>query len=203
MTKGDEMTTGKVVFDITMSLDGFIAGPNDEIDPLHDWIFTGDTSVDNPGNEEFKLDAASAAVLEDALSAGAVVVGRRMFDVSGAWGGNPTIDVPYFVVTHNIPEEWAGEGSPFTFVTDGVESAIAQASAAAGDKNVYVGGGADIAQQAIAAGVVDEIQLHVAPVLLGKGIRLFDNLGSDHVTLEIVKVVETPRVTHLRYRIVK
>lgn len=203
---------GKVLLDITMSLDGFIAGPHDDIEHplglggaerLHDWLFTGETP--SRFDETFKTSGGSTEVLDELFgSAGAVVVGRRMFDVAQGWGGNPPLrDVPTFVVTHHVPEEFAGEGSAFTFVTDGIEIAIEQAKATAGDKKVATGGGADIAQQCIRAGLVDEIQIHLAPLLLGEGVRLFDDLGPGPIELELMRVIEAPGITHLKYRVAK
>ena len=112
------------------------------------------------------------------------------------------MDLPIFVVTHTVPQGWIHEGSPFTFVTEGVESAVEQASALAGDKNVGVGG-ANVAQQCIKAGLIDEIGIDLVPVLLGAGIRFFDHLGTEQIELECTKVVEAPGVTHLRFRVVK
>ena len=128
---------GKVVLDITMSLDGFIAGPNDEIDPLHDWIFTGEAG------DVTRLTDSGAALLDDASrTAGAIVAGRRTYDVADGWGGNPPIPAPYFVLSHHVPEEAAIAGSRFTFVNDGIQSAVEQARAVAGNKDVVVMGGA-------------------------------------------------------------
>jgi dihydrofolate reductase len=195
---------GKFVADFTMSLDGFIAGPDDGIQALFGWYYSGNTEVPvHDGKMVFKLSRASAEVFQAAISrAGAVVTGRRDFDVSGAWGGRPPINVPTFIVTHTVPQEWAGEGSPFTFVTDGVESALVQASHAAGDKDIVING-STIVQQCLQAGWLDEIDIHLAPVLLGAGVRLFDHLGTQPQALEILRVVTTPDVTHLRYRVIK
>ena len=121
--------------------------------------------------------------------------------VAHAWAGHPPY-APCFIVTHNPPQEWVKEGSPFTFVTEGVESAIAQAKAVAGDKNVAVST-ASTMQRALKAGLLDEIHVFVAPVLLGEGIRLFDHLGSEPIDLECIRVLEAPGVTHLGYRVVK
>jgi dihydrofolate reductase len=131
-----------------------------------------------------------------------MVAGRRMFDIAHAWGGNPPGGGPCFIVTHSAPQEWLKEGSPFTFVTDGVESAIRQAKQAAGNKNVSVSS-ASIMQQCIKAGLLDEIHINLAPVLLGAGVRLFDNLGAAPIELERTRVIEALGVTHLRYRNVK
>jgi dihydrofolate reductase len=194
---------GKVVTGITMSLDGFIAGPNDDVSHLFRWYFSGDTEVPiQDGRMSLKVSPESAEVLKDAFSkGGAMVAGRRMFDIAQAWAGHPPI-APAFILTHNPPQEWIKEGSPFTFVTDGIESAIAQAKAAAGDKNVAVST-ATTTQQALKAGLLDEIYIGLVPLLLGDGIRLFDHLGTEPRDLEIAQVVEAPGVTHLTYRVVK
>ncbi len=151
----------------------------------------------------FKISRASAELLRVSWpTIGAAVTGRRTFDIAGGWGGNPPGGGPCFVVTHTVPQEWVKEGSPFTFVTDGVESAIRQAKKAAGDKNVAVSS-ANIAQQCIKASLLDQIQIDLVPVLLGGGVRLFDHLGTEPIELERTRVVEAPGVTHLIYRVVK
>jgi dihydrofolate reductase len=133
---------------------------------------------------------------------GAIVTGRRDFDVSKAWGGTSPLGVPIFIVTHTPPQEWTKDGSPFTFVTEGVERALEQAKQAAGDKNVSVGG-TKIVQQCLKAGLIDEIRIDLVPLLLGAGIRLFDNPGSEPIALESLAVIEGTGVTHLRYRVIK
>jgi dihydrofolate reductase len=203
---------GKVIFENSMSLDGFVAGPNDRPDnPLGDggerlfaWYNSGDTALPLPGTDMvFKVSRASAELLLRTWSTlGAMVAGRRMFDIAGAWGGNPPGGGNCFIVTHTAPSEWVTPGSPFTFVTDGVESAVRQAKHAAGDKDVGVSS-ASIAQQCLRAGLLDEIQIDLAPVLLGGGVRLFDNLGATPFDLESLWVVEAPGVTHLGFRVVK
>ncbi len=203
---------GKVIFENSMSLDGFVAGPNDGPEnglgdggqALFAWYNSGDTALPLPGTDMvFKISRASAELLrEEWGKLGAMVAGRRMFDIANAWGGNPPGGGPCFIMTHNPPQEWVYEGSPFTFVTDGIESAIRQAKQAAGDKNVSIGS-ANIMQQGIKAGLLDEIQLDLVPVLLGGGVRLFDNLGAAPIELETIKVVEAPGVTHLKFRLVK
>lgn len=201
---------GKVVFRNSMSLDGFVAGPNDSPEKplgeggeaLFNWYFSGDTEVNLPGAPPMKMSRRSAELFQEGIqSIGAMVCGRRMFDIAGAWGGTPP-GSPCFVVTHTVPQEWAREGSPFIFVTDGVESAVRQAQAAVGEKDVGVSS-ASIAQQAIRAGLLDEIHIDLVPVLLGGGVRLFENLGKAPVELEVINVVEVPGVTHLSYRIVR
>ena len=193
---------GKVIFNMTMSLDGFVAGPHDEVDSLFKWYFSGDTEVPIPGSPVLKVSPESAELIKESFETmGAMVTGRRTFNIAGAWGGNPP-GAPCFVVTHTVPREWVKEGSPFTFVTDGVESAVRQAKKAAGENDVVVAT-ASILQQCLIAGLVDEIDIDLAPVLLGAGIRLFDNLGAEPINLEITRVVEAPGVTHLRFRVVK
>ena len=202
---------GKVVFNMTMSLDGFVAGPNDSPDnglgdggdALFNWYFSGDTEIKvSEGTPVLKVSSQSAEILKEAFSSyGAGVWGRRTFDIARAWGGHPP-ETPCFVVTHSPPHEWVKERSPFIFVTDGVESAIHQAKQAAGDKDVVVCT-ASILQQCLNAGLIDEIYIDVAPLLLGKGVRLFDHLGVDPIELESIRIVAAPAVTHLGFRILK
>jgi dihydrofolate reductase len=203
---------GKVTMGLSMSLDGFIAGPNDGPDsPLGDggerlfaWYSAGETEYRLPGTEMvFNVSPQSAELLREAHARmGAFVTGRRTFDITSGWGGSPPLGVPTFVVTHTVPQEWVYEGSPFTFVTDGVESAIEQARAVAGEKDVAVGA-ASIVQQCIRAGLLDEIHVDLVPVLLGGGVRLFEHLGVGPIELERTRVVEAPGVTHLTFRVVR
>jgi dihydrofolate reductase len=203
---------GKVILELSMSLDGFIAGPDDGIDlplgkggeRLFAWYSSGDTSYIVPSGEmTFQVSSASAKLLDQGVrSVGALITGRRTFEITHAWGGRHPLDVPMVVLTHSVPQEWAKPGSPFTFVTDGIDSAVRQAKAIAGDKNVAVGT-ASTAQQCLKAGLLDEIQVDLAPVLLGGGVRLFDCLGPDPIDLEIIRVVEGKGVTHISYRVVK
>jgi dihydrofolate reductase len=190
-----------VIFDISMSLDGFVTAANvrpeeplgDGGQRLHEWVFG-----DDERNRELLVEAVNFV--------GAVIAGRRTYDLSVPWWGanGPTgpARVPVFVVTHAEPEE-VPEGGVYTFVTDGIESTLEEAKAAAGDKTVAVMGGAEIGQQFIRAGLVDEISIHLVPVLLGSGTRMFENLGGEYIQLETVEVIETPDATHLRFRIVK
>jgi dihydrofolate reductase len=178
---------------------------------LFDWYFDGDTPIRQyqeaarrgVGVPPFKLSSSSAEVFQELVeTGGAVVTGRRTYDIANAWAGNgPIPGVPVFVVTHRVPDDLPQGESEYTFVTDGAASAIEQAKAVAGDKYVSLMG-ASVPQQAIQARQVDEIQVHLAPVLLGGGVRLFDHLGGS-VELDPVRVVDSPGVTHLRYRVVK
>jgi dihydrofolate reductase len=203
---------GKVAMGLSMSLDGFIAGPNDGPEsPLGEggerlfaWYSSGDTEYNLPGTEMVvNVSPQSAELLREAHSKmGAFVTGRRTFDITSGWGGRPPLGVPTFVVAHTVPQEWVYEGSPFTFVTEGVENAVEQAKVVAGEKDVAVGA-ASIVQQCIRAGLLDEIHIDLVPVLLGDGVRLFEHLGTGPIELESTEVVEGAGVTHLTFRIVK
>jgi dihydrofolate reductase len=210
----------KVIVALSMSLDGFIAGAHDGRDNplgdgggrLFDWYFDGDSPIrhyEEAGRRgvpvpPFRLSAASAEVFEELIAGGrAAVTGRRTYDITNGWGGNgPLPGCPLFIVTHHIPDQVPQGESRYTFVTDGVESAIDQAKAAAGDGYVSLMG-ASVPQQCLQAGLLDEVQIHLVPVLLGAGVRLFDHLGSDAVGLNLIRVVDAPGVTHLRYRVVR
>ncbi len=203
---------GKVAMGLSMSLDGFIAGPNDGQgqplgeggERLFEWFSAGDTEYGLPGTEMvFRVSTQSAEMLREAHAGmGAFVTGRRTFDISNGWGGSPPLGVPTVVVTHTVPEEWVYEGSPFQFVTDGVESAVEKARAAAGERDVAVGA-ASIAQQCLRAGILDEVHVDLVPVLLGDGVRLFEHLGAAPIGLESTRVIEGTGVTHLTFRVVK
>jgi dihydrofolate reductase len=203
---------GKVTVDMSTSLDGFITGPDDRPGQelgeggmqLHEWVF-GLTGWRKRHGLEGGETGPDDEVMEEAFSdIGAVVMGRRMFDLGeGPWGEDPPFHVPVFVVTHRSRETVEKDGgTTFTFVTDGIESALDQAKGAAGDKKISVAGGAATAQQLVAAGLVDEIQLHVVPLFLGRGKRLFDQLGKE-IELERIRVVDSPSVTHLKFRVVQ
>ena len=192
----------KVVFDISMSLDGFMTAANRRPEePMGDGgLRLVEWAMGEAGDRNRKF-------LEDAIeNLGAVITGRETYDTSVAWWGadgpSGAARRPVFVVTHEAPSA-APEGGVYTFVTDGIESALQQAKAAAGDKYVTVMGGASIGQQYIAAGLVDEISIHLVPILFGSGTRMFEHLGSQHIQLEIVEVIETPAAIHLRFRVVK
>jgi dihydrofolate reductase len=200
----------KVFVDITTSLDGFVAGPNDgpELglgeggERLHDWLFDLASWRERHGRTGGEAGRDSDALDEAVKATGAVIVGRRMFDNAHGWGEEPPFHVPVFVLTHRGREPLVKSDTTFTFVTDGIESAVEQAKAAAGEKDVSIGGGADIIRQALEAGLVDEIQIHVAPLLLGGGIRLFDRLRPG-IELEKIHVIDSPQVTHLKFRVVR
>jgi dihydrofolate reductase len=140
--------------------------------------------------------------MEEMASSGAVIVGKRMFDNAHGWGDEPPFHKPVFVLTHTAREPLTKGDTTFTFVTDGIESAVEQAKAAAGDENVSIGGGASTIQQALKAGLVDEARLTFSPVLLGGGVRLFEGLGPDDAELELVRVIEGPKATHVTYRVI-
>ncbi len=195
---------GSVGTGFPMSLDGFVAGPNDDVSRVFQWYITGETTrTVKSGAEDFELTESGAELIEEAgKSTGALVTGRRTFDIAHAWAGKHPMDVPVVVVTHRIPQEWLKEGSPFTFVTDGVEHAVAEAKRIAADKSVTVGA-PSIAQQALKAGLIDEMQIDLVPVLLGEGIRLFDNLGDAPIELECRRITPGNGVIHLNFRVVK
>jgi dihydrofolate reductase len=203
---------GKVTVDISMSLDGFVAGPNDgpELplgkggEQLHEWVF-GLTSWRERHGLAGGTNDRDAEILDEAFrDLGAIVLGRRMFDNAGGWADDPPFHMPVFVLTHTVRAKLTKEGgTTFTFVTDGIESALEQARAAAGDKDISVAGGASTIQQALKAGLVDEMQIHLVPLMLGGGVRLFDDVDPERVELEGTRVVESPGVTHLKYRVVK
>jgi dihydrofolate reductase len=179
------------LLDMAMSLDGYIAGVNEEDGSLHKWYF-------DPAPQ-------SRAVIEESISTfGALIMGRRSYEMGAAFDGfvdNP-YKIPHLIITHTIADQKAKGAQDFIFVTDGIESAFQQARAAAGDKTVAIAGGASIARQFLQAGLVDRIQLHLVPILLGGGIRLFDTLDNN-VELEVTRVITAPAVTHLMYNVVR
>jgi dihydrofolate reductase len=202
---------GKVRTGHSMSLDGFIAGLNDGPEaPMGDggerllaWYSGGDTEYELPGTEMvFRVSPHTAELLRETReTTGALVTGRRTFDLTNGWGGGHPLDVPVFV-TRTVAQEWVYEGSPFTFVTDGLESAVERARVVAGDKDVGVIG-ASLVQQCIRAGLLEEVHVDLVPVLLGGGVRLFDHLGTEPIELESTRVIEGVGVTHLTFRVVK
>jgi dihydrofolate reductase len=213
----------KLTLNISMSLDGFIAAPNQTLDDplgeggeaLHEWVVRLKSWREAHGRSGGETNASSEVVDEVQRSAGATVMGRRMFSggqgpweddpkADGWWGDEPPFGHPVFILTHHAREPVAKQGgTTFTFVTGGIEAALEQARDAAGDKDVAVGGGANVAQQYLKAGLLDELQIHLVPILLGGGVRLFDDLGAERIELEPTRVVEAPGVTHLKYRVAK
>ena len=209
----------KLRFQISISLDGFVAGPNQSEEhplgeggtQLHEWVIALEAWRRPHGREGGEINASTPVMEEAFAGVGATIMGRNMFGGGpgpwgedpwdGWWGDEPPFHTPVFVLTHHQREPLEKEGgTTFTFVTDGIESALDQAKAAADGKDVSLGGGADVAQQYLAAGLIDELQLNVVPVLLGEGARLFDNGAGAGLGLEQVQVIEAPGVTHLRYR---
>jgi dihydrofolate reductase len=201
---------GKVVLDMSMSLDGIGAGPNpSEKEPmgaggerLHAWFPFYDPEHESTAEVSEAGEADARMVRELFAATGAVVLGKRTFDLGlEPWGGTP-FPVPCFVLTHEARDDLVTATGTFAFVTDGIESAVHRAQAAAGDKNVLVMGGPTIAQQAVRAGLVDEIAIHMVPVLLGAGSRLFEHLTPEAVELERIELIASPQATHLRFRVV-
>jgi dihydrofolate reductase len=203
-----------VTTDLMISLDGFIAGPNVRVPDnpggdgggrLHEWIAGLASWRERQGMEGGEHNADSELIRAWFDATGAVVMGRTMFDTGEAfWGEDPPFRAPVFILTHRPRRAVQKQGgTSYTFVADGIESALAQARAAAGDRNVNVAGGADTVQQFLRAGLIDDIQLHVLPVLMGQGLRLFDHLEPKHVELEPVHVIPGPHAAHLRYRMLR
>jgi dihydrofolate reductase len=195
---------GKVTTGFSISLDGFIAGPGDNVERLFKWYFSGDANHEvASGNTVFKMTREGAELVQEASqTVGALVSARRTFDIAHAWGDKHPMDVPVVVVTHQVPHGWDKEGSSFTFVTDGVEGAIEKAKEIAGGKSVAAGA-PSVVKQCLNAGLLDEIHIDLVPVLLGKGIRLFDSLDIDPIELEISEVTVAPDVIHLTFRVIK
>ncbi|MET7407620.1 dihydrofolate reductase family protein [Streptomyces parvulus] len=202
-----------VTADLAITLDGYVAGPNvsrdnpggDGAGRIFDWIHTLASWRERQGMAGGDENRDSELVREWFDATGAVVMGRTMYDLGEEfWGDNPPFRTPVFVLTHRPRPTLVKEGgTTFHFVTEGIHSALEWARAAAGDRNVDIGGGADTVRQYLAAGLVDELQLHVVPVLLGGGLRLFEGLGdAGRRDLEQVGAVETPLATHLKYRFV-
>jgi dihydrofolate reductase len=209
----------KLRFRISMSLDGFVAGPDQSVDNplgvggmrLHEWVFPLSAWRAMHGLEGGEVNASTAVVEESLANIGATVMGRNMFGGhpgpwkakepwNGWWGANPPFHHPVFVLTHHAREPLRLEGgTTFTFVIGGIQSALEQARRAAGSKDVSLAGGANVARQYLAAGVVDEMEINLVPTLLGSGERLFEGLGDDLRGLELVRTVAAPKVTHLKF----
>jgi dihydrofolate reductase len=203
----------KVFVDISMSLDGFIAGPNggpqnplgDGGSRLHQWMYDVESWRERQSLTGGQINQDDEVIKESFAWTGAYVMGSWMFgEGEVAWPDPPPFRAPVFVLTHHAREPRVRQGgTTFTFVTDGNESALEQARAAAGDKDIRIAGGANTIRQFMEAGLIDELQIHLAPVLLGDGVRLFEHTGPEHVELESTQVIDSPKVTHLRYRVVK
>ena len=209
----------KLRFRISMSLDGFVAGPSQSVDNplgiggmrLHEWVFPLAVWRTTHGLEGGEVNASSAVVEESLENIGATVMGRNMFGGhpgpwktkepwNGWWGVNPPYHHPVFVLTHHPREALRMEGgTTFHFVTGGIQSAVEQARRAAAGKDVSLAGGANVANQYLAAGVVDEMEINLVPVLLGSGERLFERVGDDLHGLELVRTIAAPKVTHLKF----
>ena len=213
---------GKLYAEISVSLDGYVAGPN--ISPeeplgeggerLHDWVTALASWKESHGKSGGRSGPDDELMKQSIARGGAVIMGKNMFGPGqgapsddgswqGWWGDDPPFHQQVFVLTHQKREPLQLSDTTFTFVNDGPESALEQARAAAGDDEVQIAGGASAIQQYLAGGQLDELFLHVAPVLLGGGVRLFDNLEGAEPKLEPVEVIESPVVTHLRYRVSK
>jgi dihydrofolate reductase len=209
-----------VICDISVSLDGFVAGPNQTLEQplgeggedLHEWVVRLKSWRERHGMEGGETGPDEEVIEESVERAGTTIMGRRMFSsgsgpweddpkANGWWGDEPPFRHPVFVLTHHPREPLELQGTTFTFVTDGIGAALEQARAAAGDKDVHLAGGADVIQQYLGAGLLDELELHVVPLLLGGGVRLLD--GVTGVSLEPTRVVSSPVVSHLRYRVVR
>lgn len=219
--RGSLTDMSKVRVHISVSLDGYVAGPNQSMEEplgergegLHDWLVALKAWREPAGMEGGEENASTPVVSEAYANVGAEIMGRGKFGPAGRgpwgdepwrgwWGDNPPFRKPVFVVTNHEREPLTLADTTFTFVTDGIHAALEQAKAAAGDRDVFIGGGADIINQYLAAGLVDEVELHLVPIILGGGARLFAGVGPD-VRLELLRVVEAPGVTHLKYRVVR
>jgi dihydrofolate reductase len=206
---------------IAISADGYVAGPNQSDENplgeggehLHDWFIELKAWREPHGREGGEVNANTPIAEESLANVGAEIMGRGKFGPPGGgpwgedpwpgwWGEDPPFRKPVFVVTHHEREPLTLSDTTFTFVTDGIESALDQAKAVSDGKDVYIGGGADIINQYLAAGLVDELEVHIAPLILGGGERLFDGVGPD-LKLEQLRAVEGPGVAHLKYRVVK
>ena len=211
----------KVKSDISMSLDGYVAGPHPTKDEplgaggehLHDWFVRLRYFHEMTGQAGGDEDVSDGIVREAGANTGAEIMGRGKFELPdsgpwgadpwrGWWGDNPPFHKPVYVLTHYDREPLTLSDTTFTFVTDGIASALRQAQSVAGEKDVFIGGGASVINQFLAAGLLDELELHVVPLVLGGGSRLFDGVGRE-VHLEPMRTVEAPGVTHLKYRVVK
>jgi dihydrofolate reductase len=206
---------------ISTSLDGYVAGPNQSQEEplgeggerLHDWLVALKSWREQAGMDGGEESVSNAVFEEVTANVGAEIMGRGKFGPAGRgpwgddpwrgwWGEEPPFHKPVFVLTHHEREPLTLSDTTYTFITDGIEAALERAREAAGDQDVFIGGGADVINQYLAAGLVDELELHVVPMLLGGGARLFEGVGPD-LKLEQLRVVDAPGVVHLKYRVVK
>ena len=208
----------KVRVHISVSADGYVAGPNQSLESplgeggedLHDWVVALKAWREPHGREGGEVNASTPVVAESLANVGAEIMGRGKFGGGpgpwsedawlGWWGEEPPVHMPVFVITHHEREPLTLSDTTFTFVTEGIESALEQARAAAAGKDVTIGGGADVINQYLAAGLVDEIELNMVPLVLGGGARLFDGVGPD-LRLDLVRAIDAPGVTHIKYRV--
>jgi dihydrofolate reductase len=216
---GGHRDMNSVTCQISVSLDGFVAGPNQSLENpigeggmrLHEWAFVTDSWRAQQGLEGGERNADAGVIDEVFQGVGAYIMGRKMFGGgegqwdeawTGWWGENPPFHAPVFVLTHHEREALSMKGgTTFTFVTDGIQSALEQARTAAGEKDVAIAGGAAAVRQYLAAGLLDALYLHIVPITLGAGERLLEDIGDP--TLEPIKVVSSPAVTHIRYRVLR
>jgi dihydrofolate reductase len=192
-------TDAPVIVNLAMSLDGFIAFPDDSVGPLFDWYFGGSVEVE-AGGMTARMTEVSARVFQEALdSVGAFLVGRRLYDLTNGWGGRPPVEAPMVVLTHEAPDDWPRDGVAITFAGD-VEQAVAEAKGQAGSKAVSVAGAA-AARACLEVGLLDELHINLVPVAIGEGISLLGGVRTAPVRFEDPEVIEAPGVTHLRYRV--
>ena len=212
-----------LIFDITVTLDGYIAGPSPTLeqplgeggDRIHEWMYQLASFREQHGISGGTTNPDSEILEESMGRTGAIVMGRKMFsggegpwqddpNADGWWGDDPPFHMPVLILTQHPREPVPKQGgTSYTFVTDGIEAALEQARAAAGERDVSISGGASAARQYLDAGLVDELQIHLVPLLLGGGRRLFDGSGTHRPELELTRVIDSPSVTHLRYRVVR
>ena len=211
----------KIRAHISISLDGYVAGPNQSMEnplgeggeDLHNWLVGLKAWREHAGMEGGEENVSNVLFDEEIANVGAEIMGRGKFGPAsrgpwgddpwrGWWGEEPPFHKPVFVLTHHERAPLTLSGTTFTFVTDGIDSAMERARDAAGDKDVFIGGGADVINQYLAAGLVDELELHVTPIVLGGGARLFAGVGPN-LKLAELRTVEAPGVAHLKYRVVK
>jgi dihydrofolate reductase len=193
----------RVIANMSMSVDGFVADRDDGVGELFGWYANGPVTVEDFGGRTSRMTETSAAMFRDALaSAGAFLVGRRLYDITNGWNARPPAEAPMVVVTHHAPEDWPRDGVPITFVTEGIERAVAEATALAGERVVSVAG-ATLARACLDAGLLDELVINLVPVVLGDGIPFFAGITNGPVRLEDPEVTEAAGVTHLRYRVTR